>query len=128
MNHHIANRTRSHINYDGESDEFTITLRSSIRGLEGFVISIPREAAEFDHDNNSDFTYIQTDGTETESASVSSEEVRRYRKINFEKLNKFVVNKENCPTDECSVCLDGFKSRQHCRKLSCNHIFHKKCI
>lgn len=120
----ISSRTRSRIDYDRESDHFTITLRSTIRGLEGLVISIPR--VEDGSEDSSDFTYIHTEETETES---EEEGVRRTPPvINFDKLNKFIVNKSNLPSDECPICLDAFKVRQHCRRLGCTHIFHKKCV
>ena len=120
----ISSRTRSRIDYDRESNQFTITLRSTIRGLEGLVISIPR--VEDDSEDSSDFTYIEEE-TETES---EEEDVRRnpVAVINFDKLNKFVVKKSNLPSDECPICLDVFKARQHARKLGCTHIFHKKCV
>jgi hypothetical protein len=30
--------------------------------------------------------------------------------------------------ETCSVCLDDFVSKSIVRRLSCNHIFHQKCI
>ena len=120
----ISSRTRSRIDYDQESNQLTITLRSTIRGLEGLVISIPR--VEDNSEDSSDFTYIETEGTETES---EEEDVRRRPVvINFDKLSKFIVKKSNLPSDECPICLDVFKVRQHARKLGCTHIFHKKCV
>ena len=115
----ILPRTRS----QHEEQITTIRLRSSIRGLEGLVISIP-SIPEDDNDDSSDFTYVETETTE-ESDEDATEHVRT---MNFEKLNKFVVNKSNKPCDECPICLDEFKCRQHCRKFNCSHIFHKKCI
>jgi|SaaInlV_125m_DNA_1040241.scaffolds.fasta_scaffold02634_7 hypothetical protein len=120
----ISSRTRSRIDYDRESDNFTITLRSSILGLEGLVISIPR--VEDGLEDSSDFTYIHTEGTDTES---EEEYVRRTTPvINFDKLNKFIVKKSNLPSEECPICLDAFKLREHGRQLGCTHIFHKKCV
>lgn len=115
----VSSRTRS----QNEEQVTTIRLRSSIRGLEGLIISIPR-IDEDENDDSSDFTYVETETTE-ESDEDATERVRT---INFEKLNKFVVNKSNKPCDDCPICLDEFKCRQHCRKFRCSHIFHKKCI
>jgi len=102
----------------------TIRLRASIRGLEGLIISIPRGIEDNIDDDTSDFTYIETEATD-ESEENSSERVRN---IDFEKLNKFIVNKSNKPCDDCPICLDEFKCRQHCRRFGCSHVFHKKCI
>lgn len=115
----ISSRTRSQ---NGEQIT-TIRLRSSIRGLEGLIISIPRNIEDNEDDDTSDFTYVET--TTDESEEDSSERVRN---INFEKLNKFIVNKSNKPCDDCPICLDEFKCRQHCRRFDCSHVFHKKCI
>jgi hypothetical protein len=30
--------------------------------------------------------------------------------------------------DRCTICLEGYKSGTYKRKISCNHVFHKKCI
>lgn len=117
----ISSRTRSQ---NGEQIT-TIRLRSSLRGLEGLIISIPRGIEDDENaDDTSDFTYVETEATE-DSEEDSSERVRN---INFEKLNKFIVNKSNKPCDDCSICLEEFKCRQHCRKFGCSHVFHKKCI
>ena len=102
----------------------TIRLRASIRGLEGLIISIPRGIEDNIDDDTSDFTYIETEATD-ESEENSSERVRN---IDFKKLNKFIVNKSNKPCDDCPICLDEFKCRQHCRRFGCSHVFHKKCI
>lgn len=116
----ISSRTRSQ---NGE-EQITIRLRSSIRGLEGLIISIPRGIEDNEDDDTSDFTYVETETTD-ESEEDSSE---RIRKINLEKLNKFIVNKSNKPCDDCPICLDEFKCRQHCRRFWCSHVFHKNCI
>lgn len=114
----ISSRTRSQ---NGEEQITTIRLRSSIRGLEGLIISIPRGIED---DDTSDFTYVETEATD-ESEEDSLE---RVRSINLEKLNKFIVNKSNKPCDDCPICLEEFKGRQHCRRFNCSHVFHKKCI
>ena len=117
----ISSRTRS------QNDQeliTTIRVRSSIRGLEGLIISIPRHIE--DDGDDSDFTYVETETTEeSEEDSLDRQNVRT---INFDKLNKFVVNKSNKPDDDCPICLDVFTCRQHCRKFYCSHTFHKKCI
>ena len=117
----ISSRTRSRNDHEQIT---TIRLRSSIRGLEGLIISLPANIEE--EDDTSDLTYVETEATE-ESDEDSSEH-QNGRIINFDKLNKFVVNKSNKPEDDCPICLDGFKCRQHCRKLQCSHVFHKKCV
>lgn len=117
----ISSRTRSRDD-EYEDQITTIRLRSSIRGLEGLIISIPRNFE--DDDDTSDFTYVETETTE-ESEEDNSD---RSGLVNFDKLNKFVVTKSNKPADDCSICLDSFKCRQHSRRLHCSHIFHKKCI
>ncbi len=116
----ISSRTRSR--HDEDEQITTIRLRSSIRGLEGLFISIPRHFE--DDDDTSDFTYVETEATEESEDSLERSNVN----VNFEKLNKFLVNKSNKPEDDCPICLDGFKCRQHGRKLQCSHAFHKKCI
>ena len=30
--------------------------------------------------------------------------------------------------DTCSICLENYKKGTYKRMLSCNHIFHKKCV
>ena len=30
--------------------------------------------------------------------------------------------------DRCTICLENYKSGTYKRILSCNHIYHKKCI
>ena len=120
---HVSSRTRSQIDLD--SDQITtITLRSSIRGLEGLIISIPPHV----DDDSSDITYIETE-TDASEEDVS-EHSQQHTGLNLDKLNKykFVVSKSDIPGDDCPICLDGFKCRQHCRRFDCSHVFHKKCI
>lgn len=119
----ISSRTRSRIRHGSDGGQLTITLRSSIRGLEGLVISIPTaELLLEDNDDVSDLTYVETEGTD------ESEEEETSRHVQPEKLNKFVVNRANRPVDVCPICLEGFTCRQHFRKLACLHTFHVRCI
>ena len=53
----ISSRTRSQ---NGEEQITTIRLRSSIRGLEGLIISIPRSIEDNEDDDTSDFTCFRT--------------------------------------------------------------------
>lgn len=120
----ISSRTRSQNNDEEQitEEQITIRLRSSIRGLEGLIISIPRSEDDDENDDASDFTYVETEVTD------ESEEDSEKRSINFNKLNKFVLNKINKPCDDCPICLEEFKIRQICRQFDCSHVFHKKCI
>lgn len=43
----------------------------------------------------------------------------------------FIFDKDECndeSNDECNICLSQFKKNDSCKKLACNHIFHKKCV
>ena len=128
----VSTRTRSQTSLVRRTDEereereerevFRITLRSSLRGLHGLLISIPRwTEMQTTDDDESDLTY--EDSNES-TASVTDVDVPT---VNLDKIAVTVINKSNCPTEECVICLEPFKLRQHCRSLRCNHFFHKKC-
>jgi hypothetical protein len=128
----VASRTRSHQHAEAQNRYVTVTLRSSVRGLDSLVITIPGLNNWSSDDNTSDATYLETmssDNTE-DTATVNDSDVSedQDRQVNLEKLNKFTITKKNCPVDDCSICLEGFTCRQHCRELPCSHIFHKKCV
>ncbi|XP_022865709.1 probable E3 ubiquitin-protein ligase XERICO [Olea europaea var. sylvestris] len=35
---------------------------------------------------------------------------------------------QDCPKEECSVCLSEFKQYAEVNHLSCGHVFHKSCL
>ncbi len=121
----VSTRTRSQTTLERTTEGaevLTITLRSSLRGLHGLLISIPRwTGMQTIDDDESDLTY------EDSNESASGTDVEVPTAVNLDKIAVTVINKSNCPTDECVICLEPFKLRQHCRSLRCNHIFHKKC-
>ena len=133
----IATRTRFqsslHPNQDNEQ-MFTITLRSSLRGLHGLLISIPRwSRMQTINDDESQPTYEESeltydDSDQTYEESTSGSEVGSdTNSVNLDKIDLIVLNKNTRPSDDCPICLEPFKLRQHCRRFKCNHIFHKKC-
>lgn len=118
---HISSRTRSRLSVS--QNHYTITLRSTIRGLQGLTISIPRLDSTESTETMSETTDLET---EDSNQIEFSEDVASCTIL--KKLNQFYVNKRTCPIDDCAICLDGFKAKQRCRELPCGHIFHKKCV
>ena len=128
----IATRTRLQSSLQENEQMLTITLRSSLRGLHGLLISIPRwsrmqtnDESEPDYEE-SELTYDDSDQTYEESTS-GSEVGSDTNSVNPDKIELIVLNKNTRPSDDCAICLEPFKPRQHCRRFKCNHIFHKKC-
>lgn len=39
-----------------------------------------------------------------------------------------IKNTDETKGEECSICLEKYRPGTYKRKLSCGHIFHKKCI
>lgn len=110
-------RSQTRVAVDEQANVFMLTLRSTIRGLDSLRITIPRY--EDNDDESSDYTYVD-DETESVSSGGSAQ-------VDPSKLEMLVLRRENCPDEDCAVCLEAFKPRQHCRRLHCGHIFHKRC-
>ena len=44
----------------------------------------------------------------------------------YKNINKMILYAD---TDEaCSICIEKFKSRENVCKLSCQHLFHSRCV
>lgn len=55
--------------------------------------------------------------------------IRKKEKIRKELArNQPYVFSRDMGAQECTICLNEFKAKQHIRKLDCEHEFHKKCI
>ncbi len=131
----LARRQRSGDQAPTDS-RVTITLRSSIRGLRGLVISIPRLQDRTDDESQSvhssdtvtvsveDASYVTE--TETESESESTEDSLSLAADAYIPL--LTIQKSNMPPDDCPICLESFRLRQHAKRLPCGHTFHKNCI
>lgn len=44
------------------------------------------------------------------------------RKVKIDKYRKGTIN------EECSICMENFKTNQRIRTLECTHFFHSKCV
>jgi hypothetical protein len=42
--------------------------------------------------------------------------------------SKKIKNTDTIIEETCSICLDQFKCNEYCKKLPCDHSFHRKCI
>lgn len=126
----ISQRTRSRRVMMQESDDsgvLRITLRSSVRGLGGLIISIPtwglsdEALSSIGSDETESFSGTITTFTEEESEDPTLP-------IPSDEIPLHVIKQSDLCGDDCSICLEPFKIRQHARKLCCTHTFHKKCI
>lgn len=55
--------------------------------------------------------------------------IRKKERIKKELLkNQPYVFTRDMKAQECTICLNDFKAKQHIRKLDCEHEFHKRCI
>ena len=88
----------------------SIMLRSSLRGVNGLVISLPRS------------------GVSEHESSFSSQDSRETDFTYMNKIQRVILTSSDFPIDDCSICLDVFKCRQHCARLQCGHVFHRQCI
>jgi len=52
---------------------------------------------------------------------------RRSQIKSIGKYKKIPKDSELCET-ACPICIDNFKENECYRTLSCNHVFHKRCI
>ena len=59
--------------------------------------------------------------------SVSSESDKSIDEMVSPQLEVVIVKKRS-HHDDCAICLEPFRFRQHARRTPCSHLFHKKCI
>ena len=60
--------------------------------------------------------------------SVASDDSDKSTEQIFEPQLEHLIVKKKDSYDDCAICLEAFRYRQHARRTSCNHTFHKKCI
>tara|TARA_Y100000992_G_scaffold256464_1_gene189974 strand:- start:3301 stop:3633 length:333 start_codon:yes stop_codon:yes gene_type:complete len=72
------------------------------------------------------FSWLRISAPEPEG-DPGEKQIERERGNAFH-LETTVLNSKTTPGGECAVCLDAFRTRQHCRFLPCGHVFHKGCI
>lgn len=55
---------------------------------------------------------------------------KEYRRKKLKELSPYRKIKENDPllTNQCSICIEDFRTGEYQRTLGCSHSFHKKCI
>lgn len=128
----ISQRTRSRRIIMQESSSngvLHITLRSSVRGLGGLIISIPTWNLG-DNESISDASSEETlsSGSATITTVTESENEEVSVPSCLEKIPINVIKQSDISCDDCPICLEPFKLRQHAKKLPCEHMFHKKCI
>lgn len=102
--------------------ELRVTLRSSVRGLDELVIRVPL-SSESEVESVSESTDATYSTPWSDSSSTTGDET-----VGIAYSPAVVINKSNCPSDCCAVCLDSFKPRQHARFLVCSHKFHRQCL
>jgi hypothetical protein len=123
----------------------TITLRSTVRGLGGLVISIPSP-----WDDTLSVSSDETLTSSSRSATISSTSASTSATSTASSILTSVgeVGDRDSPLDlaqqipsrairtkdisrcenDCSICLESFRLRQHIKELPCGHMFHKNCI
>lgn len=104
-----------------------MTLRSSVRGLNELVIRVPLNS-ESEVESVSESTDATYSTPSSDSSSATGDEAVGDEAAGVAYSPAVVINKSNCPSDCCAVCLDSFKSRQHARFLVCSHKFHRQCL
>ena len=127
----ISQRTRSRRIIMQESNTngvLHITLRSSVRGLGGLIISIP----SWDLGDDESISDVSSEETiSSGSATLTTVTESEYEDVlvpSFEKIPINVIKQSDISRGDCPICLEPFKLRQHAKKLPCEHMFHKKCI
>jgi hypothetical protein len=128
----ISQRTRSRriLTQQSESNGVLhITLRSSVRGLAGLIITIPTWDVG-DDENISDASSDETisSGSATITTISESEDEELPVPPCLAKIPIHVIKQSDIFCGDCAICLEPFKLRQHAKKLRCEHMFHKKCI
>lgn len=114
MTQPISHRTRSRstiVQGSNANGVLHITLRSSTRGLGGLIISIPTWDLDLDESMSSEVTVSPGSATSCDTY-----------------LEKNIIKRSDLPCDDCPICLEPFKLRQHAKRLPCEHMFHGKCI
>ena len=53
---------------------------------------------------------------------LSEEQVNSIQKLKYKKNDKKISS------DECSICLENFKTNQVVKLLECKHCFHPECL
>ena len=79
--------------------------------------------------NDEDYEPSEGSTSDTEEFNVTDEppEQRGFTDKQMQSLTYTLVKKADA-VEECTVCLENMKFRQHVRTLCCEHRFHKKCI
>lgn len=130
-----------------ELSTIRVRIPSNIRGLDGLVISLPAweivDDPAGDDASSRDWLYqtddfaldvdLDIDVDPWNVAFVQDADLERARdpppsRFDPSTLSHFVMKTRYLPEYECSICLEPFRIRQHCRLLGCNHTFHKRCI
>lgn len=144
----ISQRTRSNrsrnrqaAGYIDNVNILRITLRSRVRGLGGLVISIPALDIHSDDDllslsseatlSSATITVNSSDDTLSFDDVVVGDEnahaVADMLALRYD-IPTHTVKPADLPCNDCAICLEPFKARQHYKKLACEHMFHKRCI
>ena len=108
----------------GSNGVLHITLRSSVRGMDGLIISIPT----WDLDNDSLTDETVSSGSATITTVSESECEDFFISHSLPKISIDIIKRSDLPCNDCPICLEPFKLRQHAKQLPCQHMFHKKCI
>ena len=106
--------------------------RSSVRyfnepPIGGHASPITEEEYTFDQDdlNSAILLEIVTSfGTPESEKYMENVRKNKLKSISYKKV------KENDPLtqQDCSICIESFKTGEYQRTLECKHCFHKKCI
>ena len=144
----ISQRTRSSRSRNRQAEGYIdnvnilrITLRSRVRGLGGLVISIPALDIHSDDDllslsseatlSSATITVNSSDDTLSFDDVVVGDEnahaVEDMLALRYD-IPTHIVKPADLPCNDCAICLEPFKARQHYKKLACEHMFHKRCI
>ena len=75
--------------------------------------------------------YLQVLGSREMPIEIYNEETKTLSVEQFNDLHMFRYSQKKVQLynqSTCSICIDQFKSNQKICALSCDHIFHKKCV
>ena len=79
--------------------------------------------------NDEDYEPSENSTSETEELSVADDPpVNHGLTMKQMKSLTHTLVKKGDLVEECTVCLENMRFRQHVRTLCCEHRFHKKCI
>ena len=142
ISHHTrsSRMNRQALGYTDNATILRITLRSRVRGLGGLVISIPELDIHSDDDlslsseatfSSATITVNSSDDTLSSDAVLVGDENARATEdmlgLRYD-IPTHIVKPADLPCNDCAICLEPFKARQHYKKLACEHMFHKRCI